>query len=189
MFMYHQEEEFNNVDYRKTDLEKGEYEGCNFINCNFNLVDLSEVKFVDCQFIDCDFSNANVNGTFFQDASFENCKLLGIQFEACNPFNISFTFLGCQLKHSSFYQMQIRSTNFNHCQLEGVDFTETNLSGSNLDNCDLTGVIFENTNLSTCDFRGAKNYIIDPEKNRIKKAQFSLDGVSGLLVKYDIKLS
>ncbi|MGB5462457.1 MAG: pentapeptide repeat-containing protein, partial [Aureibaculum sp.] len=30
------------------------------------------------------------------------------------------------------------------------------------------------------------NYSIDPEKNPIKKAKFSQDGIGGLLDKYDI---
>ena len=34
--------------------------------------------------------------------------------------------------------------------------------------------------------RTAYNYAIQPDSNRIKKARFSLQGVRGLLEKYDI---
>jgi fluoroquinolone resistance protein len=42
--------------------------------------------------------------------------------------------------------------------------------------------------LEKADFRTAYNYSIDPEKNRIKKAKFSIFGVTGLLDKYDIEI-
>jgi len=47
---------------------------------------------------------------------------------------------------------------------------------------------FENTILEKADFRTSFNYSIDPEKNRIRKARFSLAGISGLLDKYDIEI-
>jgi uncharacterized protein YjbI with pentapeptide repeats len=56
------------------------------------------------------------------------------------------------------------------------------------DNCDLTGAVFDHTNIEKADFRTSYNYTIDPEINRIKKAKFSILGVSGLLDKYDIDI-
>lgn len=38
------------------------------------------------------------------------------------------------------------------------------------------------------DFRTAFNYSMGPEINRIKKAKFSISGISGLLDKYDIDI-
>ena len=52
--------------------------------------------------------------------------------------------------------------------------------------CDLSKTLFENTNLSKCDFRTSFNYSIDPDKNKIAKAKFSAQNVSGLLDKYNI---
>jgi hypothetical protein len=49
--------------------------------------------------------------------------------------------------------------------------------------------IFENTLLEKADLRTAFNYSIDPEMNRVKKAKFSIAGVTGLLDKYDIEIS
>jgi fluoroquinolone resistance protein len=48
--------------------------------------------------------------------------------------------------------------------------------------------VFDRTNLEKADFRSAGNYSIDPTTNKIKKARFSLDGVAGLLDKYDIEI-
>jgi hypothetical protein len=41
-------------------------------------------------------------------------------------------------------------------------------------------------NLEKADFSTAKNYTIDAENNKLKKAIFSLPEVIGLLSKYDI---
>jgi hypothetical protein len=40
--------------------------------------------------------------------------------------------------------------------------------------------------LERSDFRAAYNFNIDPERNKVRKAKFSRDGVVGLLGKYDI---
>lgn len=42
--------------------------------------------------------------------------------------------------------------------------------------------------MEKADFRTSYNFSIDPDVNRIKKAKFSLDGVRGLLDKYDIQI-
>jgi hypothetical protein len=47
--------------------------------------------------------------------------------------------------------------------------------------------VFNQSNLEKVDFRTSKNYAIDPENNRIKRAKFSYPDVLGLLDKYDIE--
>ena len=42
--------------------------------------------------------------------------------------------------------------------------------------------------LEKADFRGAFNYSLDPELNRIKGARFSPAGLAGLLGKYGIRI-
>ena len=69
-----------------------------------------------------------------------------------------------------------------------VDFFESDLSKSVFSDTDLTNAVFESTILKEVDFTTASNYSIDPERNTIKKAKFSLYGIEGLLQKYDIKI-
>jgi len=69
-----------------------------------------------------------------------------------------------------------------------VDFAETDLSMAIFKNSDLLNTSFMRTNLEKADFRSAFNYSIDPELNKIKKAKFSSDGLSGLLTKYHIEI-
>jgi len=112
--------------------------------------------------------------------------MLGMRFDLCNPFLLSFSFDNCQLDHSSFYGTKIKKTRFKSSKLSEVDFTGCELSESVFQDCDLDRAIFENTHLEKADLRSAFNYSIDPEKNRIRKAKFSVQGVAGLLDKFDI---
>ena len=69
-----------------------------------------------------------------------------------------------------------------------VDFSETDLTEAVLEQCDLLGAIFQNSILEKTDFRTAFNFSFDPELNRMKKAKFSLQGIAGLLHKYQIEI-
>ncbi len=82
--------------------------------------------------------------------------------------------------------LKLNKMNFKYCELKEIDFGNADLTGSKFDECDLSKSIFDNTNLTKCDFSSANNYSIDPEKNKITKAKFSIHGISGLLDKYDI---
>lgn len=75
---------------------------------------------------------------------------------------------------------------FNRCDFAEKDFSESDLTGAVFEDCNLAQAIFDHSILEKADFRTAYNYSIDPEAKRIKKAKFSLSGISGLLDKYDI---
>ncbi len=167
---------------------KGEYESCLFNGCDFSDGDLSGFKFIDCTFNSCNLSLAKLEKTAFQCVAFKDCKMLGLRFDTCNPFALSFSFDGCQLGHSSFYKTKIQKTVFRNSQLAETDFAEADLSSAVFDNCNLKHATFDRTILVKADFRTASDYSIDPENNRIKKAKFSILGVSGLLDKYDIHI-
>ena len=64
-----------------------------------------------------------------------------------------------------------------------------------LKKCQIVSICFRthrslsnNTVLEKADFRSAVYYSIDPESNHIAKAKFSLDGLPGLLLRYDLKI-
>ncbi|MFA6945248.1 MAG: pentapeptide repeat-containing protein [Pedobacter sp.] len=179
---------FDRNNFREEPLELGEYENCVFRQCDFSNTDLSEIKFTTVEFIGCNLSLAKVTKTAFRDIIFKECKILGLHFENCNEFGLAFSFENCQLNHSSFYKTTIKKTNFKNSSLKETDFTECDLTNSVFENCDLTGATFDHTNLEQVDFRTSVNYSIDPVNNRIRKAKFSIMGISGLLDKYDIKI-
>jgi uncharacterized protein YjbI with pentapeptide repeats len=112
--------------------------------------------------------------------------MLGLQFDACDEFGLNFSFYGCQLNHASFYKTKIKKTIFENTQLVKTDFTGSDLSYTVFANCNLELAIFDQSNLEYANFLTAYNYSINPEINRLKKTKFSINGISGLLDKYDI---
>lgn len=124
-------------------LQKGEYENCIFNLCNFADADLSGFKFTKCFFNACNLSLAKLNKTAFCNIQFRDCKMLGLRFNTCNEFGLSFSFEGCQLNHSSFFKLVIRKTIFRNTQLAEVDFEESDLSHALFDNCNLQQASFQ----------------------------------------------
>lgn len=186
---YIENKTFESIDFTKDLLTEGDYEDCNFIDCNFSNLNLSNIKFIESDFVNCNLSLATLTKTAFRDIKFKNCKLLGLHFDNCNELLFAVNFDNCQLNLSSFYKRNLKKTIFKDSSLEEVDFTETDLSSSLFYNCNLTKATFENTILEKADFLTSYNYSIDPEKNRIKKAKFSMSGIVGLLDKYDIEIN
>jgi uncharacterized protein YjbI with pentapeptide repeats len=175
------------IDFSKEKLAL-EYDHCTFINCNFSNVNLSRIVFVGCEFSGCNLSMAGLTQTALQDIKFKDCKLMGLHFENCKDFLFAADFDNCVVQLASFYKVKLKKTVFKNCMLHEVDFTESDLSNAVFDNCDLAGATFDNTILEKADLRTARNYSIDPEANRIKKAKFSTMGIVGLLDKYDIEI-
>jgi len=186
--IYIHDKDFKKINFSEQGNEKADYDNCNFENCIFANTQLNEISFEDCRFLNCDFSNTKITGTAFKNVHFENCKLLGLQFDECNPFLLEFQFTDCILNYSSFYQLKIKGTNFTRCILQEVDFTDTNLSSANFTECDFSGAMFNGSNLQKADFRTSTNFSINPEQNLITGAKFSMETLPGLLHKYKIKI-
>lgn len=177
---------FSEIDYSGQQLPLAEYDGCTFSDCDFSSTNLRDRRFSKCHFVRCNFSLAKLNQTSFTDVSFKECKLLGLHFDHCHKLLFSANFATCTLDHSSFYQLKMKGTTFENCSLRAVDLTEADLSSSIFLGCDLFDAKFENTNLEKSDFTSAFQYLIDPEQNSIKGAKFSVEGLAGLLAKYNI---
>ncbi|MDD5674490.1 MAG: pentapeptide repeat-containing protein [Chitinivibrionales bacterium] len=183
-----QEKSFSKIDFTQNPPAEGEYENCTFTNCDFSNTDFADRHFMDCAFEDCNLSMVKLFGTALQEVAFKKCKMLGLHFENCQAFGLSVRFEDCNLDHSSFFKTRLKKTLFKNTKLIEVDFSGCDLSGAVFDACDLTRATFENSVLEKADLRSAYNFSIDPEKNRIKKAKFSLAGIAGLLDNYDIEI-
>lgn len=96
------------VDFKENPLPKGEYETCHFTGGDFAHADLAGTKWIGCTFTGCNLSLATLGKTVFQNVQFRDCKMLGLRFEACNPFGLSFGFENCSLDHSSFYGLKLK---------------------------------------------------------------------------------
>jgi fluoroquinolone resistance protein len=126
--------------------------------------------------------------TDFRGVLFKGCKMLGLRFETCSTFGLSFGFEDCTLNYSSFFQTNIKKTRFKNVLLQEVDFTECQLTGSVFDNCDMTRAIFEKSVLESVDFRTSYRFSIDPSVNKMKKAKFSANNLLGLLDRFDLEI-
>jgi fluoroquinolone resistance protein len=177
---------FNQPDIKKISFQQSEFENCTFNYCDLSNRDFTNTIFIECTFTDCNLSLVKLTNTTFRDVQFTGCKMLGLMFNDCSKFGISFKFNSCTLNHSSFYQTKINKIIFENCQLHEADFTSSNATGALFKDCDLLNAKFENTILEKADFRNAVNYSINPELNKIKQAKFSLAGITGLLHKYNI---
>ena len=147
---------------------------------------LSNNQFIECLFVECNFSLSRIKNTGLKGVHFEKCKLVGLNFSEVDPFLLNLKFTDCHLNLASFYKLKLKNITFKNCTLNEIDFVQTDLSDAIFDNCDFKLAVFDNTNLEKTDFSSSYNYSIDPEKNNIKKAKFSKDGLSGLLEKHEL---
>ena len=104
---YIEEQSFEKIDYTLLPFPNGEYEHCIFTNCNFSNAQLSHNDFIDCEFVGCNFSNTKLLKVVLSDVKFINCKLIGIQFDTCNDFGLSFSFINCILNHYLFFHTHL----------------------------------------------------------------------------------
>ena len=186
--LIHIQKTFEKIIYSSKKVSNREFEDCTFKNCDFSNSDFSYNTFIDCQFIDCNLSMTQLSGSSLKSVVFKNCKLLGIQFHTCDDFLFNVRFQECILNYSSFANKKMPKTNFISCSMKEVAFVGTNLSNAIFNNCNLEGAVFNDSQLKEANFATAYNYKIDPERNPMKKAKFSTQGLIGLLDKYDIKI-
>lgn len=179
---------YEKIDFKAQPLSKGEYEYCTFTGCDFSGTDMGNCRFIECTFSGCNLSMVKLTDTALRDVAFKDCKMLGLRFDTCNKFALAFTLENCTLNHSSFYKLKMIKAVIRNCQMHDMDLTECDLTSAVLDKCDLQQAIFDGTILEKADMRTAYNYSIDPERNKIKKAKFSLSGIAGLLDKYGITI-
>jgi len=99
-------------------------------------------------------------------------------------FEIHFT--DCILDFSKFYALKMKGASFINSSIVAVDFMETDLSEVVFENCDLYRSEFDKAIAIKTNFKTSYNYTINPERTKIRKAMFSIEGLKGLLFKHDI---
>lgn len=183
---YYSKQKFEHIDFTEHDITGKEFEDCEFVHCNFSKSNLTDTIFSESSFTTCNLSMAEIANTAIRDVRFRDCKMLGLHFEHVNEFVFTPIFKNCILNMSSFTSLTMKNTTFVGCSLREVDFSDVDATGTVFDDCDLLGATFSNTTLEKADFRTAKNYSINPEQNKLKKARFSVPGVVGLLDQFNI---
>lgn len=166
--------------------QKATFENCRFVNCNFENGNLSDMIFVECSFEGCNLTLCDVKNTGVQNLNFIDCKLSGVDFSKARDFLFEVHAENCIMDNAIFYQRKNKGTKFTNCSMIETDFTEADLTNVTFDKCNLDRAFFNRTQLKGADFTSSYNFTIDPDRNFLKKAKFSLHGLPGLLSKYDI---
>jgi fluoroquinolone resistance protein len=166
-----------------------DFEECTFKNLNLSKTALSGANLVNCRFEGCNLDLALLKGTKLNDVTFVTCKLIGVNFEHCNPFAFSVGFQECNLDQTYFFNRNLKKTKFVTCSLKSASFITCDLSGAVFKDCNLELAVFATNTLTQVDFSTSYNVALDPEQNKLKKTKFSLHSLPGLLTKYDLVIS
>lgn len=188
MTAYFLDNHYERITYGRDDLNLKEFEDCSFSHCDFSECNFIGVTFIDCTFSHCNFNGAKINHVAFRTVNFNHCAAEEVNFSMCDKLIFEIHFNDCRLDFAKFYTLKINGTTFQDCSMIAVDFMKADLTGVLFDNCDLHKTLFMNSILNKADLRTSYNYTLDPEKNKVKKAIFSLGGVKGLLAKHDISV-
>lgn len=164
---------------RSTDIP--EFVRCTFIACDLQGPWCAGRTFVECTFRDCDLSLADLDRTALQEVTFERCKLVGARFDRCHTFLLSVSFAQCILDLASFHGLKLKGTRFMGCRMRETDLSDADLNNASFAGSDLGAALFDGTVLEGADLRSALHFSIDPTRNRLRKARFSAEGLSGLL--------
>lgn len=177
----------NQESFQQSIKDSQEYIECTFRGVDFTSERLTLYKFIDCIFEKCNLSNVDVKNATFRNCEFIESKLLGINWVSTQTLAHP-KINQCQLDYGIFNSMILKKCEITNSSLKEVDFHGTDLTGSDFSGSDLYGANFTRANLTNCDFRGAKNYSIEPIYTIVSKAKFSLPEAISLLKSFDVTI-
>lgn len=186
MSEYNLDLQYNNITYLEDGINFKEFESCIFTNCDFSQCSFTAVTFIDCHFNSCNFTSTKINHVALRTVFFNKCTMKDVNFAMCDKLIFEVHFKDCILDFSKFYTLKMKGTTFKNTSLVAVDFMSADLTAVSFNNCDLYRAEFDKAIAEKGDFRSSYNYSINPKKTKLKKAQFSIDGLKGLLTTYDI---
>ena len=188
----HEDKVFEKVDYQDKLVADRTFTNCTFNNCNLSKTVFEDCTFESCIFDKCDLSLMKVKGCTFSHIRITNSKAIGILwFDAKTPFTKKPFTISCidsNISYSSFFGKNLRKAKFVRCTAKELDFSECDLVEASFTETDLEGSRFINCDLSSANFTNARNYYIDVNANKLKKAKFSLPEAINLLHSLDIIL-
>jgi uncharacterized protein YjbI with pentapeptide repeats len=176
----------------RAQLVSNEFIDCKFQRCSLVESVLRDCRFIDCVFLGCDLSLVQAPNSVFSAVRFEDSKILGVNWTLANwsapRLGEPMVFSRCAISHSTFIGLHLQGIQIKDCVAANVDFREADLSQADFSGTDLSDSLFGNTNLEEADLSGARDYHIDPGKNTLRGARFSLPEALALLYHMDIVL-
>ena len=189
---HYQDQIFEGALLKQREISSSTFHECTFLHCTFSDMIFRNCRFVHTTFEACDLSLLQVPASSFAFTEFKNSKLIGIDWTQAswpkNDLGQPLTFEDCALSHSTFIGLNLKGIHIKNCVAKEADLREADLTGANFDGTAFAACLFGNTNLMEADFRGARNYPINPSENKMKGAKFSLPEAMSLLYGLDIEL-
>ena len=189
---YFETQKIENLQYSDEVLENVEYYDCKFYNCEFTNITFKNCRFTDCEFFDCALRNIKFEFCKMRNTSFSDSLLMGINWnELQEKGAISFpveSFNNCIIRYNNFVDSNLLSFDFSSSNISDSLFQECILTKANFKNVPFKDTLFSKCNLTSSDFRGANDYNIDINNNKLTKAKFSFPTVVCLLNSIDIEI-
>lgn len=180
---------YNKTIEHKSSLKKGLHTETIIKNCRFSESDWRGLRFQSCLFLNCSLEFINMDGTGLMDAQFRECKLTGIDFNKCQSILFDISFDKCRLLSCNFSGLPMTGSVWKHSRFEECFFNESILKKSEFSESSFYKSEFFHCDLSGSDFSEARDYLINPTHNTIKKAKFSYPHVLGLLEAFEINVT
>ena len=184
--IYYPNQVFEKSSFPVKGTRETQFKDCVFKNCDFTMFNFTGCDFADSIFENCNLSMVKFGYIGLDKVHFIDCKLVGADFSNVKDFLFNVDFTNCILDYAAFMKKKNRKCKFASCSLKGADFSESDFSESVFEHCDLSSAVFMQTVLNGTNFTTAYNFTIDPERNKLRKAKFSADGLAGLLTSYGI---
>lgn len=183
---------FKEVRLERAKIVSSEFHDCVFFRSSFVESAFRRCRFVDCMFTECDLSLMRVPESRFTSTRWESCRMIGVNWAEADWPKAGLAgpigFFKSAISHSTFLGLALPGMKIKDCVAMDVDFREADLSGADFGGTDLSQSLFGHTDLSEADLSRARNYHIDPSKNALRQARFSLPEAMSLLHSMDIVL-
>ena len=182
-------ETFTDLEADEAVFDGVEFEDCHFRRCRFPSSTFRSCAFVNCDFEGCDLSLLKVPASRVTDARFTDCKLIGVDWceaSSLTGLTTSMRFLRCVLSYGFFVKLDLTGAQVVECEARETDFTGATLQRASFAGSHLEGAKFLETDLREADFTGSTGYVIDPTRNKVKKARFALPEAIGLLKAFGV---
>ncbi|HAS88705.1 MAG TPA: hypothetical protein DCS48_05295 [Desulfovibrio sp.] len=183
---------YENIQFQSLDLADQTLAEVCFYRCTFKVSSFQYTELVDCEFQECAFMGCNLSLAVFAnskviDTEFRDSKLLGINWGNLGPVIVA-RFTNCLMDRCAFCCQNLLKVKFSSCSFREAAFSDCKLARVKFDDCDFAGCQFHRTDLSYADFTLSRNYFMNAETNKLKKAKFSLPEAVSLLANLGIEL-
>lgn len=166
-------------------LANAEFEDCVFRRCRWTGVRVENCRFNACTLERCSLSGVVFSFTTMKDAWLVGCAVRGVAWGGLQGktgvFQPIAKIENSSFRYSDFSGMALNGFDWTGAELQQCTFDETRLAGASFSGVRLGASRFTRCDLQKADFRGAEEYVIDLESNRLKGARFSFPDVVRLL--------